>query len=905
MRKLLGFALGAILFATPALAVLPWSFVSTSNKAVNGVCGASNGQSFSVAPTTGLCNAGNSTAVTGTGPWAWTCTGFHSGTTANCSASVSAAGYAAWSNYPQSASYFPTVIWWQSLSTSISGYASFLAALNGTGINTIMMLNGPSGGWWGPSSFGADSSGYLAQVAAAGVYLIPQVNSALATTGGAVVLSNTSCAPGTCAGNLSPNNTDDNSVASYQSLITSSGHTSTIIGYVIFDEPESGSCTQYPMSGIPGQIAVYTGYDSTRPFFLNSTNYVFNSGICSPTTLNTNYMAVVPVGSFDAYPLINPYDTSCCTGTPIDSIWVQGWSIHQMMSVRPAGAPFWVWVDSGSDALGFSAQNGFSCNSGTNLCTKGAVTTYMRGPPNLVNGEVWNSIINGATGIEYFCEDSTAGFAYCIGQGGSAGSLAAQANITYINGVLKTYAPMLNSTTASMCTMQTGTSYTNFVTSCTNNGMTLAMGTGNTTIPASMLVKSYNGNTYVILQPDRNTPSSTAFNVTLGAAFSGKWAQVIYDSNDKYDAAYSMTNNNIQLNSSGMFTDTFGANGDNYEVRIYLIDPTLSLVENFYAPNGSASQTGSGGCCLWTADNAFQLNGNWGTGAAPQQTNGTFATAEMSGVGGPSTGYMRLILTSAHTGAELQSMLPGGALAGYGYGYYETRMLVDPEENSSGGVCSFFLQGTGFTNSGTVAAASQGATSLVVTGSTAPQQGHPIGGNAGIAPNTHIAAVSGSGPWTVTIGPATIGTVTGGSAVSYNYGYYVGSSEIDFEFLLNEPAWIGSGSTTGAVHITTHPSGASYSQALTFQPGKSYHNYGILWTTGSVKHYIDGVLVHSTTGGDTTMPPSGNGIWMNAWTDSASWGGGPPNANISCQYDWVKFWPGVTSVPVGPNLLPQ
>lgn len=53
---------------------------------INGNCGASNGGVFSSAPTTNLCLAGTATAVTGAGPWSWSCTGVNGGTTASCSA---------------------------------------------------------------------------------------------------------------------------------------------------------------------------------------------------------------------------------------------------------------------------------------------------------------------------------------------------------------------------------------------------------------------------------------------------------------------------------------------------------------------------------------------------------------------------------------------------------------------------------------------------------------------------------------------------------------------------------------------------------------------------------------------------------------------------------------------------
>jgi YVTN family beta-propeller protein len=53
---------------------------------VSGTCGASNGGTFIVAPTTGFCATGTATGVTSTGQWNWSCTGSNGGTTAACSA---------------------------------------------------------------------------------------------------------------------------------------------------------------------------------------------------------------------------------------------------------------------------------------------------------------------------------------------------------------------------------------------------------------------------------------------------------------------------------------------------------------------------------------------------------------------------------------------------------------------------------------------------------------------------------------------------------------------------------------------------------------------------------------------------------------------------------------------------
>jgi hypothetical protein len=77
----------------------PWSWscagtsttaqCSASLQALNGQCGSANRAIFTLKPTTWLCNAGTASAVTGTGPWNWSCTGNSVGTTDQCTALAS------------------------------------------------------------------------------------------------------------------------------------------------------------------------------------------------------------------------------------------------------------------------------------------------------------------------------------------------------------------------------------------------------------------------------------------------------------------------------------------------------------------------------------------------------------------------------------------------------------------------------------------------------------------------------------------------------------------------------------------------------------------------------------------------------------------------------------------------
>jgi hypothetical protein len=258
----------------------------------------------------------------------------------------------------------------------------------------------------------------------------------------------------------------------------------------------------------------------------------------------------------------------------------------------------------------------------------------------------------------------------------------------------------------------------------------------------------------------------------------------------------------------------------------HLIGQTPSLYEKFTPPNGSSSQTGTAG--LDTADGAFQVDGPWtGTGGNELLPSlAVFTTADPTTLGQPATGYLNLAISP---GTPLQgSEIISNALPGYGYGYYETMMAVDPTK-VSGGVCSFFL----------------------------------------------IQA--------------------GGSLSSRTYG----PGEFDIEFLLNE-SWLTTPST-GAVHYTTHPSNATMTQNLSFNPALGYHRYGFLWVAGTpyptLSWTVDGQIVHSVSTSDTVLPANGMWIMANAWSGTSSWGGGPPSAQVNCVYNWVKFWPNVTSVP--------
>jgi hypothetical protein len=74
-----------------------WSFYATAvptggGTLLNGACGSSNGANLTSAPNSNLCTAGAASSVAGSGPWNWSCSGSGGGTTASCSAQLEVIG---------------------------------------------------------------------------------------------------------------------------------------------------------------------------------------------------------------------------------------------------------------------------------------------------------------------------------------------------------------------------------------------------------------------------------------------------------------------------------------------------------------------------------------------------------------------------------------------------------------------------------------------------------------------------------------------------------------------------------------------------------------------------------------------------------------------------------------------
>jgi beta-glucanase (GH16 family) len=138
--------------------------------------------------------------------------------------------------------------------------------------------------------------------------------------------------------------------------------------------------------------------------------------------------------------------------------------------------------------------------------------------------------------------------------------------------------------------------------------------------------------------------------------------------------------------------------------------------------------------------------------------------------------------------------------------------------------------------------------------------------------------------------------VAGGGVVSFFWveqpGY--GPHEWDVEFTLSD-SWAGT-NNNGRVSYSLHPNSSSATWInLGFNPSQTFHRYGFLWVPGRIDFTVDGKIVHTET--DQKLATNATGfIMVNTWSGTANFGGGPPAQAAISVYDWVKFYPGATSI---------
>jgi endoglucanase len=121
---------------------------------VNGYCGSANGSSVKSAPSSNLCSSGVATAVSGNGPWTWTCGGTGGGSDATCTASLSQSASFAGATIPSASQIVDSKGNTWTLSSSNTVLINGNAAGYTSNVSLILYYNGTiyqensSGGWW-------------------------------------------------------------------------------------------------------------------------------------------------------------------------------------------------------------------------------------------------------------------------------------------------------------------------------------------------------------------------------------------------------------------------------------------------------------------------------------------------------------------------------------------------------------------------------------------------------------------------------------------------------------------------------------------------------------------------------------------------------------------------------------
>ena len=461
-------------------------------------------------------------------------------------------------------SVFPVAVWLQDPAETNnieSGYSTLGAAAAAEGINTFL------GFYDWPSAYGVDNS-----------------------TGGQGSQFQAACNAGeyVIAGGDPSSNTSAESVASIEKIAsdetqagTGSSCTNYLAGYDWDDEPAECS------TNVAAQVAAIHADDPTRPTVDNMASWVTWGDSGCDSTADENFSAPSFLSS-DDYHNTDPWNVGSCTGAAhvskspwADCSWLYGYQGAIQTSLA-AGKPTWEFIESGTDELGFSGQNGSTCNTTTNACSNG--NEYNATAPQ-VNADAWSAIVNGVTGIEWFCHGTAQGQnlsdSDCMGGNGSA-SNAIFSNLRYIDDTIQSYAPELLSSTQGSCTMQPSTHSTidnALLTSC--SGGDLSITSSSSTEPIMGMTKVVNGTTYLFVEADRANGTTTGTYTISGTA--NQTATLVYDSAARYDPAASEQGDTFTLNSSGSFSDSlsgdngtgsndYGAGANGYQVKIFAIN---------------------------------------------------------------------------------------------------------------------------------------------------------------------------------------------------------------------------------------------------------------------------------------------------------------------------------------------
>jgi hypothetical protein len=127
----------------------------------NGACGAANGAASLIAPTNNLCSVGTASAVSGYGPWSWSCTGIDGGQVTACSSNLS-------TSYPLGATLNTSDVWNTPIQSVFQTQFNQFAAIMHTApayIGAAVDLTAPVSAWIGSANGQAVSNANIPSLA--------------------------------------------------------------------------------------------------------------------------------------------------------------------------------------------------------------------------------------------------------------------------------------------------------------------------------------------------------------------------------------------------------------------------------------------------------------------------------------------------------------------------------------------------------------------------------------------------------------------------------------------------------------------------------------------------------------------------------------------------------------------
>ncbi len=286
---------------------------------------------------------------------------------------------------------------------------------------------------------------------------------------------------------------------------------SMIKGWTHGDEPDNAQPDGTGGWGPPVATSIIiSGYqsiaaaDSTRPVFLNLGQGVAWDGWYG-RGIRTNhpedyaeYIKGADIVSFDFYP-VNTQDAAVK-----GKLWLVAYGVDRLREWSNYKKPVWNWIE---------------C---TDFNGSGRKPT-----PSEVKAEVWMSIIHGSMGIGYFTHIFSPAFI----EAGLLSEAQMASAVATINDQITSLAPVLN-------------------TRSVTNGVTVA--SSNADVPVDMMLKRYNGETYLFAVSMR--PGITTAKFTLRSFPENAEAEVIGE-------------NRIKIISNGIMRDSF----TDYSVHLYRI----------------------------------------------------------------------------------------------------------------------------------------------------------------------------------------------------------------------------------------------------------------------------------------------------------------------------------------------